>query len=64
MQVTRSTKYKYILNSKRIQMATDKLSLRLITRKEFLVQCSHVVDGYLLREGNWARFVDIIGELN
>lgn len=55
MQVTRSIKNKYILNSKRIKMATDQLALSIITRKEFLVKCSHAVDGYILREGNWTR---------
>jgi len=55
MQVTRSIKNKYILNSKRIKMATDQLTLGIITRKEFLMKCSHAVDGYILREGNWTR---------
>jgi len=52
MQVTRSMKTKYILNSKQIKIASDQLELGILTRNEFLVKCSHTIDGYILREGN------------
>jgi len=58
MQVTRSVKNKYILNSRRIKIASDQLELGILTRNEFLVKCSHTVDGYILREGNWNRNVN------
>lgn len=61
MQVTRSIKPQYILNSKRIKTATDQLTLGIITRKEFLVKFSYVVDGYISREGNWTRYFENIG---
>jgi len=58
MQVTRLVKTKYILNSKRIRIASDQLELGILTRNEFFVKCSHMVDGYILREGNWNRNVN------
>lgn len=58
MQVTRSVKTKYILNSKRIKIASDQLELGILTINEFLVKCSYTVDGYILREGNWNRNVN------
>jgi len=42
-------------------MATDQLTLGIITRKEFLIKCSHAVDGYISREGNWTRYIENIG---
>ncbi|XP_022163884.1 uncharacterized protein LOC111029239, partial [Myzus persicae] len=53
MATTRSTKMKFILNSLRIKHATVLLTTGAITIKEFLIQCSHCVDGYLTRELNW-----------
>ncbi|KAF0724862.1 RING-type domain-containing protein, partial [Aphis craccivora] len=50
---TRSTKFKYILNSVRIRNSTDLLTTGVITIKEFLIQCSHVADSYLERELSW-----------
>eukprot|EP00102_Acyrthosiphon_pisum_P016294 XP_008187200.1 PREDICTED: uncharacterized protein LOC100569497 isoform X3 [Acyrthosiphon pisum] len=58
LQITRSVKFKYIINSRRIKMCTEKLTLGIITRKEFLLQCSYTVNGYLEREANWARFIE------
>jgi len=64
LPVTRRVKCKHISNSKRIKMSTDQLALGTITRKEFLIQVSHSVDGYLTREGNWARYIENDGQLN
>jgi len=50
---TRSTKFKYILNSVRIKNATALLTTGAITIKEFLIQCSHAADSYLERELTW-----------
>ncbi|KAL5245907.1 hypothetical protein ACI65C_013315 [Semiaphis heraclei] len=53
MVTTRNTKMKFVLNSLRIKHSTGLLSTGAITIKEFLLQCSHCVDGYLTRELNW-----------
>lgn len=42
-------------------MANEQLALGIITRKEFLVKCSHAVDGYILREGSWISHIENIG---
>lgn len=62
LPVTRQVKNKYILNSRRIKMSTDQLSLGLITMKDFLIQCAHVVDGYLNRESNWTTYIENQGK--
>ncbi|XP_060855406.1 uncharacterized protein LOC132933094 [Metopolophium dirhodum] len=58
MATTRNTKFKFILNSLRIKHATALLATGAITIKEFLLQCSHCVDGYLTRELNWHDATD------
>ncbi|KAF0753571.1 Uncharacterized protein FWK35_00025603 [Aphis craccivora] len=47
MVTTHNTKMKFILNSMRIKHSTALLTTEAITIKEFLIQCSHCVDGYL-----------------
>ncbi|XP_060855411.1 uncharacterized protein LOC132933098 [Metopolophium dirhodum] len=59
MATTRNTKFKFILNSLRIKHATALLATGAITIKEFLLQCSHCVDGYLTRELNWHDATDV-----
>ena len=50
---TRTTKFKYLLNSVRIQNSANLLSTGALTIKDFLLQCSHVTERYLERELNW-----------
>ncbi|XP_060845134.1 uncharacterized protein LOC132924708 [Rhopalosiphum padi] len=50
---TRSTKFKYILNSVRIKNSTALLTTGAITVKEFLIQCSHATDSYFEQELSW-----------
>jgi len=52
LTISRSVKFKYILNSMRIKNSTALLSTGAITVKEFLIQCSHCTDMYLSTELN------------
>ncbi|XP_050431154.1 uncharacterized protein LOC126839788 [Adelges cooleyi] len=53
LAVTRSQKFKYLLNSIRMRNSTALLASGSISVKEFLIQCCHSTDRYLERELNW-----------
>lgn len=53
LPITRSLKFKYILNSTRIRNSTTLLLNGALTVNEFLVRCSYVAETYIARELDW-----------
>lgn len=63
LPISRSIKFKYLMNSVRIRNSTALLSTGAITITDFLIQCSHSVDHYLERELNWENETSLYTKL-
>ncbi|XP_022176183.1 uncharacterized protein LOC111037750, partial [Myzus persicae] len=59
LQPTRNLKSKFIMNSKRIKMATEQYDAGIISSWQFLVKCSYSCTSYEERLRRWALDIEI-----